>query len=427
MLMRLCTKACVRRRRHTAWGVSPRSTTTVFKPANAGVSIVVIVAIPGDCRPFHGLNFLLITILGLMPQALRLHLLRRFLCQTMLVPLITLLVLISFGTVAAQTADTKSRLDKLRADGYEALYNLDYEGARKRFREMIQIAPDHPSGPQCFAASLWVEQLNQSWELKATLYSNKAYTEGKRKADPAQTAEFRKWIRQTKTLAERKLKQVPRDVEALYFLGAAEGLDAAYAAAVEKKYRAALRKGSDAVDRHKEVLKIAPDFRDAELTIGLQNYIVGSLPLPLKLIAGTMGVRGSKKRGLEMLERVSVEGNWARDLARVLLVDLYKREKRWKDAAAAARTLSEKYPRNYLFKLQIADALASQIVTLRKAKDATDTTGDAEEKELLSIFDSLTRDKTLEASTAELVQFRYREARVALSQPLDKLRERPKD
>jgi tetratricopeptide (TPR) repeat protein len=342
---------------------------------------------------------------------------------------IALLLLISFGTVAAQvqTPNTSARLDKLRAEGYEALFNLDYDGARKRFREMIQLAPDNPAGPQCFAASLWVEQLNQSWELKATLYSTKAYTEGQRKSDPAQAAEFRKWIRQTKTLAQAKLKQNPRDVEALYFLGAAEGLDAAYAAAVEKKYRAALSNGSDAVDRHKQVLELVPDFHDAELTIGLQNYIVGSLPLPLKMIAGTMGVRGSKKRGLETLERVSLEGHWARDLARVLLVDLYKREKRWKDAIATARVLSEKYPRNYLFKLQMADALASQIVTLRKAKDATATAGEAEEKELLRIFDSLVHDKTLDASTSELVKFRYREARDALTQPPEKTRVRSKD
>jgi hypothetical protein len=282
---------------------------------------------------------------------------------------------------------------------------------------MIQLAPDNPSGPQCYASSLWVQQLNESWELKATLYSTKAYTEEKRKVDAAQVTEFRKWIRQTKTLAEAKLKQNPRDIEALYFLGAAEGLDAAYSAAVEKKYRSALSKGSDAVDRHKEVLKIAPDFRDAELTIGLQNYIVGSLPLPLKMIAGTMGVRGSKKRGLETLERVSLEGQWARDLARVLLIDLYKREKRWKDAVATARQLSERYPRNYLFKLQMADALASQIATLRKAKDANETTGAAEERELLRIFDSLMHDKSLDRSTVSLVQFRYREARAGLTQP----------
>ena len=163
----------------------------------------------------------------------------------------------------------------------------------------------------------------------------------KTQSSPAQVAEFRKWIRQTKTLSEARLKQNPRDIEALYFLGAAEGLDAAYAAAVERKYRSALSSGSDAVDRHKDVLKLAPDFRDAELTIGLQNYIVGSLPLPLKMIAGTMGVRGSKKRGLETLERVAVEGRWSRDLARRSADRFIQAREALKDAVATARTLSE--------------------------------------------------------------------------------------
>jgi hypothetical protein len=173
---------------------------------------------------------------------------------------------------------------------------------------------------------------------------------------------------------------------------------------------AAFRSGTDAVDHHREVLKLAPDFHDAELTIGLMNYIVGSLPLPTKMLVATMGVRGSKKRGLEMLERVASQGKWARDVARVLLVDLYKREKRWEDAAKVARELAAKYPRNYLFKLQVADALTSQIVTLRKAKKPVST----EEKEVQDIFASLSHDKSLDASTRELVNVRWNIARQLL-------------
>jgi predicted Zn-dependent protease len=41
----------------------------------------------------------------------------------------------------------------------------------------------------------------------------------------------------------------------------------------------------------------------------------------------------------------------------MLLIDLYKRERRFEDAAEMARQLSAKYPRNNLFKLQMADAL----------------------------------------------------------------------
>jgi len=298
------------------------------------------------------------------------------------------------------------QLDTLRAEGYEALYNLDYEGARRRFQKIVELAPEDPAGAQCLATSLWLQQLNESYRLKGTLYSG----DEKEKTDRRQTDEFRKWIRQAKTLSEARLKKEPRNVEALYYLGAAEGLEAAYNAQVERKYVAALRAGTNAVDHHREVIKLSPDYHDAELTIGLHNYVVGSLSLPLKMIAGTMGVRGSKKRGLETLERVSVEGKWARDLARVLLIELYKREKRYDDAFKTARWLSEKYPRNYLFKLQMAEALASQIATLRKSKAPFK----AEESELQNIFNALSRDKTFDSSTRDLINQRWTLARQQL-------------
>jgi hypothetical protein len=312
-----------------------------------------------------------------------------------------LIILLSVTTVTAQI--DRKQLDTLRAEGYEALYNLDYEGARKRFQKMIELAPDHPAGAQCFASSLWLQQLNQAWELKATLYSAEAYENGKSKPDRTQVDAFRKWIRIAKQLSEARLRKEPHDVEALYFLGAAEGLEAAYAGAIERKFRAALRAGSDSVDHHREVLKLAPDFHDAELTIGLMNYIVGSLPLPVKMLVATMGVRGSKKRGLQALERVTVKGEWARDVARVLLIDLYNREKRFTDAFEVARQLTEKYPRNYLFKLQMADALVSEVLTLRKKKEPRSV---AQEQQVLTIFNTLLRDKTLDRAAIDLINFR---------------------
>ncbi len=320
---------------------------------------------------------------------------------------ILIVILWSIGTLAQ---DEQARLDTLRAEGYEALYNLDYETARARFRKIIDLAPDHPAGPQCMASSLWVQQLNQSWELKSTLYSTDAITDSKSQVDRKQADEFRKWIRRAKQLSQARLRKNPRDVEAVYFLGAAEGLEASWAGGVERKFMAAFRAGKDSVDHHREVLKLAPDFRDAELTIGLMNYIIGSLPLPTKMLAATMGVRGSKKRGLETLQRVAADGKWARDVARVLLVDLYKREKRWDDAARVARELATKYPRNYLFKLQVADALTSHIVTLRKSKKPAA----AEEKELQEIFASLLRERNLDSNTRELVNVRWNIARQQL-------------
>ena len=318
------------------------------------------------------------------------------------------------ATVCAQDESKKTtqqvQFDSLRAEGYKALYNLDYPGARRNFTEMTKLFPSHPAGPQCLAATLWIQQLNQSWRLRASLYNNDAYSGNKEKVDRRVIEEFREATRRAKALSEARLREQPKDLEALYFLGATEGLESAFAAGIEHRFMAALRSGSRSVERHREVLKRAPDYRDAELTIGLYNYIVGSLPLTIKFVAATLGIKGSKKRGLEALERVAKEGHWARDVARVLLVDLYKREKRWKDAADVASELSTRYPRNYLFKLQLADALSTELAN-KAAKQPTQASGDYEQR-VLSIFEQLLRDRAIaaEPGTVDIIRFRYGEA-----------------
>ena len=321
------------------------------------------------------------------------------------------------SSVCAQEEPGKStpqvQFDQLRAEGYKALYNLDYQGARRNFTEMTKLLPSHPAGAQCLAATIWIQQLNQSWRLKASLYNNDAYAGSKEKVDRKVVEEFREATRRAKALSEARLREQPGNLEALYFLGATEGLESAFAAGIEHRFMAALRSGSRSVDRHREVLKRAPDYRDAELTIGLYNYIVGSLPLTVKFLAGTMGVRGSKKRGLESLERVASEGHWARDVARVLLVDLYKREKRWQDAANVANELSSRYPRNYFFKLQVADALSTALAN-KTEKQPTQSSVDSEQR-VLRIFEELLHDRAIavEKGTVDIIRFRYGEALLA--------------
>src|SRR5262245_4863029 len=323
--------------------------------------------------------------------------------------IVLIAILLPLESAAAQSSLTApARLDELRAQGYEALYNLDYDTARKHFREMIQIAPDNPVGAECVATRIWLQQLNQQWEIKGSLYSTKSYSDDNDDVNAQRGVEFRSFVRQTKQLSQARLRRDPHDEEALYLLGAAEGVEAAYFAGVERKFMSALRSAQDSVEHHRALLKIAPEFHDAELTIGLYNYVAGDLPLPVKILVGPMGVKGSKKRGLETLERVAREGHWARDLASVLLVDLYKREKRWNDAIRVARGLSSRYQRNYIFKLQLADAL-----TYRKLNSAS--SAEADQMEVLSIFDSLTSDEKSQSSLN--IHFRYGETLLLLGNP----------
>ncbi len=342
-----------------------------------------------------------------------------------IIPLLILFLMsgISFAQSPEKTQPVDAaakRFDELRLQGYEALYNLDYEEARRLFKEMTRLYPDHPAGPQCLAATLWLQELNRSRHLQASLYSTESFSTSEDKVDPRLVEQFRQWTRTAKTLAEARLKRNPRDVEALYFLGVTEGLKAVFAAAVERRFMAALSDSSRAVERHREVLKLDPGFRDAELSIGMYHYIIGSLPLPIKLMASIGGVRGSKKRGLETLERVAREGRWAQGIARLLLIDLYKREKRWPEAIALARELGARYPRNYLFQLQAADALMARAATLQRAKNGSDSVARADQQQAFRIFESLLRDRgkgRAPDAAGDLIHFRYGEALLLAGQP----------
>jgi len=287
---------------------------------------------------------------------------------------------------AAAPVDQK-RLDALRAEGFDALYNLDYEAARRRFRDMTVAFPDHPAGYELLAASLWLKTLNESRRLQASLYNNEGfYKEKDDKVDPKVQAEFRELTRKTEELCEARLKVNPKDTDALYYLGAVEGLKAAWGSMVERSFMSAMSNGKDSVGHHRDLIKIDPTYIDAKVTIGMYDYVVGSLPPLVKLGATMIGYRGSKKRGIATLEQVAREGRYARDDAKTMLIALLKRERRYREAYNYASELAAKYPRNYLLKMEAADALVSQAEAERATNpEAAKKT----ESEAFAVFDSL--------------------------------------
>ena len=329
---------------------------------------------------------------------------------------VVLLVVMGAVGVSAQTPwltdAERARFEELRRSGLDALYNIDYDKAQRDFNEIIKLYPNHPGGYQLQAARVWIKTLYESRRLQVSLYSSESfYTNGDDKVDPKIVTEFRNLTREAKRLAEAKLKQEPKNIEALDFLANTEGLKASFEEAVERRHFAALRDGNDAVNHHREVLKLDPKYVDAQITIGLYEYVVGSLPLPVKILAGATGFRGSKKRGLAMLEQVAKEGRWSQDDAKSVLILLYTREKRFADALKLTRELSVKYPRNYLLRVETADALVSLAGVKRKEKDLTGAV--QAEKEAFATFDELLRDRTVRDSATralDLIHFKYGEA-----------------
>lgn len=323
-------------------------------------------------------------------------------------------ILVNSALVLAQEKESRveaAKIEELRRSGLEALYNLDYAKAQNDFAGIVKLDPANPTGHQLLAARLWIKTLYESRRLQASLYSSESfYTKGDDKVDPKIISEFRTLTREAKRLAEVRLKANPRDIEALDALAAVAGLKASFEEAVERRHFAALRDGSEAVDHHRDVLRLDPNYIDAQLTIGLYDYVLGSLPLPAKLLAGLTGARGSKKRGLAALEKVAREGRWSRDDAKSLLILLYTREKRFPEVLTLARELSAKYPRNYLFRLEAADALVAQAALERTKKNTAGA--EKAEQEAFASFEELLRDRSLRETVSralDLVHFKYGE------------------
>jgi tetratricopeptide (TPR) repeat protein len=339
--------------------------------------------------------------------------------------LLSLLSVVASSSALAQAGDDKKEtaavrppLAELQKNGSEALFNLDYDAARQKFKEMTRLYPGDPTGAEMLATTLWLETLNQARRLQAAIYSTQSFYAGTEdKPDPRVVQDFRDLTRRATQLAEARLRRNPRDPQTLYVLGATESLKAAFAATVERRFMAALRSGSDGIDTQRNVIKLDPNFHDAELTIGMYDYIVGTLPLPVRMLASIGGIHGSKKRGIQTLERVAKNGQWTRDDARVLLIAIYKKEKRFPEALALSRELHEKYPRNYLFSLETADSLVSQAAIERQASRAKEAA--ARESEAVRTFETMLHERPAAGAAPralDLIHFRYGEALLLMAQ-----------
>jgi hypothetical protein len=104
-------------------------------------------------------------------------------------------------------------------------------------------------------------------------------------------------------------------------------------------------------------LELSPQSSDAKLVVGTHNYVMGSLPLAVKVAVALMGLSGNKEKGIQYLnDDVRGNGETSVDAAIVLLVFL-RREHRYNEALPIAGDLSQRFPRNYLVALEEANLL----------------------------------------------------------------------
>jgi tetratricopeptide (TPR) repeat protein len=252
----------------------------------------------------------------------------------------------------AQTGNlfASEQLARIR-QGLHDIYSMEYGRAARDFQAMIRDRPDDPAGYVYLGMTYWIEDLSQKQELNIDRFAaSDFFVENPKyqpKADPAVERRFRQVSEQAIEKARVRLEKNPDDRAALFLRGLAYQNLATFEAS-QQHWWTAFRYGSKTFRDHRELLRRDPDFHDAKLSVGVYDYVAGSLPWTVKWIALLLGHSGSKERGKLELEAAADKGVLVGDDARVVLILIYTREKNYERAAELLSELHNKYPHNYL-------------------------------------------------------------------------------
>jgi len=266
---------------------------------------------------------------------------------------------VACGRLSAQQADAQYKA--LTQSGFEHFYRLEYDRALADFQKARELRPEDPGALNHLLEAVLFQQLYKYNALNSKLYSGEGFLSSKQVAmDPAMQKQIKDLADQAQALSEKRLKANPNDVDALYARGVTEGMRSTYLVVVEHSWWGALNNALAARHDHEQVLKLRPDFVDAKTIVGAHNYVVGSLSLPVKILAGLRGIHGDKEKGLAYLaEAGRAEGESSAD-ARVALSIFLRREKRYQSALDVVHSLTHDHPNNFLFALEEGNLLREE-------------------------------------------------------------------
>ncbi len=271
----------------------------------------------------------------------------------------TLLVLGGVCAAADPAPPTTFRpADPVNQAAFERLYNVDYDGAIQGFETVLARHPTDPFAVNHLISAVLVRELYHMGAMNTGEYANDSFIgQAHRPADPAQKERIKQLVQQAEKLEEAQLSRHPNDVDMLYARGVTRGQFALYTALIERAWFSSLRNAVGARHDHERVLELSPQYQDAKLVLGTHNYVMGSLPLAVKVAVALVGLSGDKDKGIRYLsEAARADGETSVDAGIVLMLFL-RREHRYPEALQTADALASRLPRNYLLSLEVANLL----------------------------------------------------------------------
>ncbi len=240
--------------------------------------------------------------------------------------------------------------------GFSGLYNLDFAGAQKDFSSWQAQHPDDPVGPVSEAAGFLFSEFHRLGVLEVQFFENDGAfaTRSKLSPDPAVKSRFQAALDRAQNLARSRLIKNSKDRNALFAMTLASGLQADYAALIEKRNLASLHYTKEATNWAQQLLAICNDCADVLVATGLSKYIIGSMSAPVRWVLRMGGLPADKQAGIADLQNTAEHGHYLAPFARILLAIAYVRDKNKTRALEVLNSLRAQFPGNTLFPREIA-------------------------------------------------------------------------
>jgi hypothetical protein len=236
--------------------------------------------------------------------------------------------------------------------GFQSMYNLQFDQAHQDFSTWERLHPADPLGPVSQAAGYLFGEFARLGVLESQLFTNDKTFENRAKLapDPRVRDEFNGAVSRGDQLADAALKQNPEDTNALFAKILALGLRSDYVALIDKQDFAALHYMKQSRILAQQLLKQKPDEYDALLAVGVENYLTGIKPAPVRWMLSLGGIDPNKEQGLRELEQTAAHGNLLKPFAKLLLAVAALRDKNNTQGCDLLHQLAVAYPRNALYR-----------------------------------------------------------------------------
>ena len=260
------------------------------------------------------------------------------------------------GVTNSQTTTSPAEPSGQLAIGIDHLRNLEYKEAIQQLQSWLETHPEDLRAHNYLGISILYQEMFHRGVLESRVYGHggEVFKASKVAVTPEFQQQLLTVLAKAQSIAELRLNSNPKDKEALYWGGVTHGTRATYHFTLRKEYMPALHEATDALKLHRNLLELDPDYVDGYLVVGMNNYIVGSLPWYIKVMASLTGRHGDRAEGIKQVKRVTEEGNYAREDALLMLAVLYQREKMYRQALEVYEEMARAYPRNYLLPCEVA-------------------------------------------------------------------------